>query len=288
MTKHTNNQNKEVRIIDGKKIAEEILLDLRKKIIESKKIPGLAVILIGDDPASKLYVRNKEKACHKIGINCSTYLCNKDCCPHASENEIIEMIKFLNNDNQISGIIVQLPLPKKFDTNKIISAIDPKKDVDGFHPKNLEKMLKGNFDIMPPLIGAIIQALASEDINLKNKQVIIISNSEIFAPAISKKLQDLGCITKVVSNNDKDLKTKTTKADILISIIGQPQFINKEMIKKDAVLIDAGITMVGKKFKGDIDFESVKKKALCITPTPGGIGPLTVAMLLKNIYLLAK
>jgi len=274
--------------INGRKIADEILKDLVVKVGKMKKRPGLAAILIGDDAASKLYVKNKEKACIKVGINFHAYLCGKDSHKNITEDEIVQMIDFLNKDSDISGIIIQLPIPKKFNTQRIIKTLDPKKDVDGFHPKNYEKYLKGDDTLKPPLIASIVKIINEYDIDLDGKNVLIISNSKIFSNGLDFAIKKFGAHVSIVKSDAKDLIEKTKNADMIISIVGRPHFLKGSMIKKDAVIIDVGITLVKDEFLGDVDFASVENKASLVTPTPGGVGPLTVAMLLENTCKLAR
>ncbi|KKQ55845.1 MAG: Bifunctional protein FolD [Parcubacteria group bacterium GW2011_GWA2_38_13] len=260
--------------IDGKAIAEDILLKIRKKIVESGITPGLAVIMIGNDEPSKLYVRNKKKACLKVGIDFHTYFCEKE-----TENQIIEMITFLNNDPAVSGIIVQLPLPERFNTQKIIDAIDPKKDADGFHPKNLKNILAGKSTTYPPLVQTVLRILNNEKINMSKKTVALLSHSQVFCPIMVKALENNGAQTKIIELQDaKALK----EADIVIVALGKPGCLTGDMIKKDAVVIDIGITKTNMGFTGDADFKSISKIASMATPTPGGVGPVTVAMLLQS------
>ncbi|MBN1779169.1 MAG: bifunctional 5,10-methylenetetrahydrofolate dehydrogenase/5,10-methenyltetrahydrofolate cyclohydrolase [Candidatus Buchananbacteria bacterium] len=279
---------KTAEIFDGKKLADEILLDLRKKIQLLPSRPGLAAVLIGEDLASHLYVNSKKKACQKVGIDFHEYLCGEKCYRDINQEGLLEMIDFLNNDPVVDGIIVQLPLPKEFDTQKIIERIDPKKDVDVFHPKNYEKFLTDDNQLTPPLIQAIQIALSQVRENLAGKQTLIVAKNEIFSQSLDKALEKNGLKTEVANPDDKDLLAKIKMADILISIVGQKHFIKATMIKPGAVVIDAG-TVLGedKKLFGSVD-PKAEKVASFITPVPGGIGPLTVAALLKNIYKLAN
>lgn len=280
--------NHQFHTIDGRAIAEEILLTLRRKIVESGKTPGLAVILVGDDPSSKLYIRNKERACQKVGIEFHKYFCNGEGKIKLPQREIIDIIQFLNQDPTISGIVVQLPLPKGYDTDAIISAIDPKKDADGFHPKNIEKILEGKSKKYPPLINTLLCLIASQNIALKNKKISVLVKSDVLKPVLKKVFEDAESqIT--FSNLDEALEKKTLQdADIVITLLGNPECIKGEMLKKDAAVIDVGITRTPKGFSGDADFESIKKVASCATPTPGGVGPVTIAMLLKNVQELSR
>ncbi|MFA6382199.1 MAG: bifunctional 5,10-methylenetetrahydrofolate dehydrogenase/5,10-methenyltetrahydrofolate cyclohydrolase [Candidatus Buchananbacteria bacterium] len=275
------------QIIDGKTIAENILLDLKTKITGLKRQPGLAVILVGDDPASHLYVKNKKKAAQKIGVVFNDYYCGQKCCPQATAKEVLEMIDFLNNDQAIDGIIVQLPLPKNFDREKIINQISPAKDVDGFHSQNQKDYLADQSPITPPLIGAVNEALKATGQNLAGKNAVIVAKGEIFAEALKKDLENQGLKVKI-SKPDRALAGLTKQADVLVVILGQKKFITKNMVKPEAIIIDIGTNLIGEnKFVGDASPE-VAEVAGFLTPVPGGIGPLTVAMLLKNVYELAK
>jgi len=262
------------QIINGKKIADQILLNIKKQVAKLDTKPSLAAILVGDDPASKLYLKLKKEACEKVGIHFSSYLLDKDC----SEEKILEVIKFLNNDPEINGIIIQLPLPKKFNKDKLIRAIKPEKDIDGFQPQT---------KVISPNILGIIELLKQTTVNLKNKKVIILSNSEIFSQPFKKLLPE----SKVEYLNPKsairNLKSELKQADVLIVAIGKPQFIKPNMVKKDSIIIDVGINKVKDKIIGDVN-PKVDKFAAFRSPVPGGVGPMTVAMLLKNLLTLTK
>lgn len=262
-----------IKIFDGKSKAEKILFDLEKKIKKSKIKPALAVISVGSDPASRLFIKNKKKAARKTGIRIFHYNFKVN----AREKDILDKIKMLNNDPRVDGIIVQLPLPMKFKTGKIIGSIDAKKDIDGFNKKTL---------FYPPLISAIFIALDDAVKNIKKKNIIALVNSDFFGKTLKFFLGEKG-IRITCLKNEKQFKIKS--ADILITVLGRPGIIKGEMLKDKVVLIDAGIVVKGKnRVIGDIDRETVKNKASFLTPVPGGIGPLTVALLLKNAYLASK
>lgn len=269
-----------MQIIDGKILAEKIKDKIVKEIVKIGGHPNLAIILIGDREDSSLYVSLKEKEAKKIGIDTHLYKCGGN----VPEKEVLEMINFLNNDETVDAILIQLPLPEHLDTDKIISAIKKEKDIDGFHPNNLKILLSGCSDeaIMPPVFGAILEMLKSIDCGLGGKKVFIIANSDIFGRALAKVLECRGAKAETVKADDKNLKEKTREADILITAVGKPKFIKKDFLKKDAVIIDVGITKIGKKVCGDVDFEDVKGTAGYITPVPGGVGPLTIAMAFRN------
>jgi methylenetetrahydrofolate dehydrogenase (NADP+)/methenyltetrahydrofolate cyclohydrolase len=258
-----------MRIFNGKKIADRILSDLKKKIEQKGLKLKLAVISVGKDPASELFVTNKKKAARKTGIKVVHYrFKEKD-----REKEIIEKIDKLNADPSINGIIVQLPLPKNFNTEKVVGKINPQKDIDGFQKKT---------PFSSPLISAILIALKASTGKLKSKKIMALVNSDFFGKALKSSLRKKGININYLKNK-KSPKTKS--ADIVILICGCPNLVKGDMIKKGAVLIDGGITILkDKKVVGDVDKKSVAKKAGFLTPVPGGLGPLTVAFLLKNLY----
>lgn len=280
------------KIIDGKILAEKIKDEIVKEIIGLNKNihnltrPNLAIILIGQRPDSELYVSLKEKEAKKVGIDTHLYRCSAE----TSEREILEMIKCLNEDKLVDGILVQLPLPAQIDTDTVILALDPAKDVDGFQPDNLEKLLKSceSPDLMPPVLAVVLEMLKSIDYDIKDKQVCIISNADIFGKTLAHVLNCRGAKTETVKADDKNLAEKTSRADILITAVGKPKLIKKNMVKQDAVVIDVGITKQGDKFIGDVDFEDVKDRASYITPVPGGVGPMTIAMAFKNTLEIYK
>ena len=267
-----------MRIFNGKKEAEKILSDLKKKIKKERIEPKLAVILVGSNEASKLYIKLKRKKSRETGIQLKQHKFKK----WNKEEAILQKIEVLNKNRLVNGIIVQLPLPEGFNTGKILSKINPKKDVDGFHKKTL---------FFSPFISAILIALKKSSRNLKGKKIITLVNSDIFGATLKKFLKK----EKIKSNyflrrklSPSKLKAKLKTADILITVCGCPKLIKKDMIKNRAILIDGGITLIKNKVVGDVDKKSVKNKAAFLTPVPGGLGPLTIALLLKNVYLTAK
>ncbi len=267
---------KQAQILDGQKLAEEIELDLAKEINTSGKRPGLAAILVGDDPASELYIKLKEKKAGEVGIDFHKYLCNQACCQEITEQELEDMVKFLNEDPMIDGIIVQLPLPSQYDTQKIIDAIDPSKDVDGFHPENTS--------VIPPTVASIIELLKATKEELADKKTLIIGKSSIFLNGLEKFIkQELGI--KSVKTDDS-IPPDSKNFDIIIIAIGRGQVLKKDMIKDGAIVIDVGINKLHQKTIGDVD-PQVAEVASYFSPVPGGVGPLTVACLLKNTYLLS-
>ena len=270
-------------IFDGKKESQKILKDLKNKIKKQNKKPVLIIVSVGENPASELYIKKKKIAAKKIGIIIFCYKFKEK----VKEKDIIEKIKKNNNYNSVDGIIIQLPLPKKLNTGKIINSVDPKKDVDGFNEVNRSLLKKDKQYFVPVLPEAISIALKKSSQKIKNKKIFVFGNSDIFGKTLKNFFKNKGIKIQYFIKNQyssAQIKLKMKKADIIISVCGNPGFINGEMIKKNTVLIDAGISFVNGKVKGDIDKESVEEKALFLTPVPGGIGPLTVALLLKNVY----
>ncbi|MEA2065403.1 MAG: tetrahydrofolate dehydrogenase/cyclohydrolase catalytic domain-containing protein [Patescibacteria group bacterium] len=267
-----------VKILDGKKLARKINRETEVEIKKSKITSGLAAILIGDNQASKLYVKLKEEQAKKIGIKFYKYKFSKN----IAQNKILNTINLLNQNEKISGIIVQLPLPKKFNAEKIIQKINFKKDIDGFHKKSL---------VQSPVVLSVIEFLKTANQNLSDKKIVIIANSAIFfnsLRAILIKNNTKKSNIFLAKSTNKNLIEKTLIADIIIIVIGKTKFLKAKMIKNNAIIIDIGINKVDGKVVGDVDFENIKNKASFITPVPGGVGPLTIAMLLKNCLELAK
>ena len=263
-------------MIDGQKLAEAIKKEVGKEIVEKHLQPGLAIILIGDDPASHLYVKLKKKACQQVGIEFHKYYCSGQSCL----KEVPEAIKFLNKDPAINAILIQLPLPKEFDENATIKLMDPKKDVDGFHPDQTF--------LTPGLAGGILNLIKSTKENLAGKKAVIVSNSPVFAGPIKKILDEQEVKTEAYLADEKNLGDKASQADILIVAVGRPNFITEEMVKQNSIVIDVGTNRQAGTIVGDVDFNSVKNKAGWLTPVPGGVGPMTIAMLLKNTVELTK
>lgn len=269
-----------MRLLQGKKIADEILVRVKRNMIRERLKPELAVFLVGKNPESKLYVSLKEKAARETGIAFHIIYFSGN----VKEQDVLRKIEALNKNPQISGIIVQLPLPKKFDTQKIINAISSRKDADGFHPENLKLFFKGKARLWPVFPKAILELLLSSGQYLKDKRAIIIVKSDILGKTMRKALEYEGIkgeyvlFNKIVQN-----KEIISYADIVISACGSCGIITGEMLKKDAIVIDGGISKRGKKICGDVDFESVKNVASFLSPVPGGVGPVTVACLLENV-----
>ncbi len=276
-----------MKLIDGKLLAEKIKDGIAAEILGFAGLrPGLAIILVGDRPDSALYVSRKEKQAKTVGIDTHLYRCPENI-PQA---ELISTIKFLNADKSIDAILVQVPLPAGFDTDLIVNTIDPEKDVDGFTKKNLDLLMgeSGDTAILPPVYAVIIAMLQSIDCALDSKKVVLLANSDLFEGNLAEVLRRQGADVALTETNDPNLSAQTSQADILISAIGRPRFITKDMIKDNAIIIDIGITMIDGKPVGDVDFESVKDKAAFITPVPGGVGPVTIAMTFWNTLQMFK
>ena len=276
-----------MNLIDGKLIASKIKEELIRDILSLKKegiIPSLGIILVGNDPASEIYVRNKIKVCDEIGINTLLYRFNE----RNSEQEIIELIKDLNCDDQIHGIIVQSPLPSSFDEAKIISYVDSNKDVDGFGIHNLGALLSDQEEIMAATPLGILKMLEYEHIDVVGKRVVVVGSSIIVGRPIAIALLNRGATVTIANKNTINLKEITKQADILIVAIGQAKFITDEYIKDGTVVIDVGINRIDGKVCGDVDFLTVASKTSYITPVPGGVGPMTIISLLSNVVEQAK
>ena len=270
-------------IIDGKKCSEEILENLRKDILEYKekigKVPGLAVIILGNNAASKIYVKSKIRACEKTGILSREIILDEN----ISEEELINEIEKLNNDKNINGILVQLPLPSHINEKKICEAISVKKDVDGFKAENLGKIMLGDDDgFISCTPQGIIYLIDQLNMDLHGKNVVVVGRSNIVGKPVASLLINKGATTTVCNSRTKDLAGILKKADIIVIAIGKAKFLTKDMVKEGAVVIDVGINRVDGKIYGDVDYENVKDIVSHITPVPGGVGPMTIAMLLKN------
>lgn len=273
-----------MKLIDGKKLADDIKASVYKEVKNLGYTPGLAVFLIGDDPASELYVKLKEKASKQVAVDFHRYKTEAT----ISQDELIQSIEFINADPTIDAMLIQFPLPAGFDEAKVIAAMDPKKDVDGFHPQILQNFLDGKDSFMPGLSEGIYKLIEASGEFLPGKKACIIANSDIFAKPLTKILEDKQISVEVKHADEANLADCSRQADIVIIAIGKAKFLKADMIKEGAILIDVGTNKVEGKVVGDVDFDNVKEKAGFITPVPGGVGPVTVAMLLENTVKLAK
>ena len=269
-------------IIDGKKEAEVLREEIKKEIISIKnktnKSPALTVILVGDFAPSQIYVKNKEKISKEVGINSNVIKYPKD----VSEEEILKKIKELNNDKNVSGILVQLPLPDQISKEKVINLIDPLKDVDGFSPINAGNLASGYNAIVPCTPLGCLLLLKKVEKNLSGKHAVIIGRSNLNGKPLAQLLLKENCTVTITHSKTKNLKEKCLKADILIAAVGVANLVKKDWVKSGSVIIDVGINKQGDKIVGDVNFEEVKDKVKAITPVPGGVGPMTIACLLKN------
>ena len=269
-------------IIDGKKEAQLLREEIKKEIdsIKSKnnKVPGLTVILIGNYAPSQIYVKNKEKNAKEVGINSEVARYSKE----VTEQEVLNKIKELNDNDAVSGILVQLPLPPQINKEKIINAIDPAKDVDGFHPINVGNLSSGYNATVPCTPLGCLLLIKKVEPNLSGKHAVIIGRSNLNGKPMAQLLLKENCTVTIVHSKTKDLKTECLKADILVAAVGVANLVKADWVKENSIVIDVGINKVGDKIVGDVEFETVKEKARAITPVPGGVGPMTIACLLKN------
>ena len=269
-------------LIDGKKVSGQIRNRLAEEVQELKKktgkTPGLATVLVGDDPASAVYVRNKNKICGELGFQSFEQKLSAD----TSEEQLLQLVGELNSNKDIHGILVQLPLPDQIDSEKILQAIDPKKDVDGFHPVNVGKLVVGNALLTPCTPTGIIELLDHYDIEISGKHAVIIGRSNIVGKPVSMLLLQRNATITICHSRTQDLEEVTRSADIIVAAVGRANFVTEEMVSEGTVVIDVGINRVDGKLTGDVDFETVSKKASHITPVPGGVGPMTIALLMEN------
>lgn len=276
------------RIIDGKALAQKIKDNISEEVSELKNkgiIPGLAVILVGDDPASKVYVNNKKKACAQVGIYSEEYLLPAD----TDEKTLLDLIAKLNADDRINGVLLQAPIPPHLDYRKISETISPMKDVDAFHPYNVGKIMIGDFDFVPCTPAGVVELIKSTGTTIEGKNCVVIGRSNIVGkPQAMLLLKENGTVT-VCHSKTKDIASVTRNADILVVAVGKAGFVTGDMIKPGAVVIDVGMNRNSEgKLCGDVDFASAESVASWITPVPGGVGPMTVTMLLKNTVKAAK
>ena len=275
------------KIIDGKIISASVKERVKAEVsaLKEKGITvGLAVIIVGEDPASKVYVSNKKKACENLGIISEEYAL-----PESTTNEeLLTLIEELNSKPSINGILCQLPLPRHLDEKLIINSIDPEKDVDAFHPFNVGKIMIGDFYFLPCTPAGVMEMLKYENIEVEGKTCVVIGRSNIVGKPMNMLLLHQNGTVTVCHSKTKNLKEICRNADILVAAVGRPKFVTEDMVKNGAVVIDVGINRVDGKLCGDVDFENVKNKVSAITPVPGGVGPMTIAMLMQNTLTAAK
>ena len=269
-------------LIDGKKIAAELREELKQEVAELKtkynKVPGLTVILIGDMAPSQIYVRNKEKSANEVGLK-SEVIRYPDT---VEEKTILEKIEELNNDENISGILVQLPLPKHIDKQKVIETITPSKDVDGFHPMNVGNLSSGYESSVPCTPLGCYLMIKKIEPNLSGKKAVMIGRSNLNGKPMAQLLLKENCTVTITHSRTKDLKAECLEADIIVAAVGIPELVKADWVKKDAIVIDVGINKTENGLVGDVAFDEVSKVAKALTPVPGGVGPMTIACLLKN------
>lgn len=269
-----------MELLDGKTLANDILDKLSLKVKQLDTAPNLVVIQVGNDLASSVYVRNKERTAERVGINSETVKLSK----HITQDELLEIIDKYNHFKDVNGILVQLPLPKHIDEQVILEAISPMKDVDGFHPLNVGKLNIGQKQMIPSTPAGIMELLKANHIELEGKHVVIVGRSNIVGKPLAHLLLEANATVTIVHSRTKNLKQLTKLADILVVAVGQPELITKDYVKTGAVVIDVGINRTESGLKGDVDFNNVKLKVAAITPVPGGVGPMTIAMLMNQTY----
>lgn len=269
------------RIIDGKSIAKELRESLAPRVAALKEqgiTPGLTVIVVGDDPASAIYVRNKERACVKLGMNSQVLRFPAE----TTQEEILNTVRLLNQDDCVHGILVQLPLPRYIDEQAVLRTIDPDKDVDGFHAMNAGRLMNGEPGFVACTPKGVMRLLEVSGVELDGKNAVVVGRSNIVGKPMALLLLQKNCTVTIAHSHTKDLAAVTRSADILVVAVGRAGFITGDMIKPGAAVMDVGINRVDGKVVGDVDFESAKEVASCITPVPGGVGAMTIAMLMEN------
>ena len=269
-------------IIDGKKASAALREELKEKVSKLKStyntVPGLTVILVGEDPPSKIYVKNKEKSAVEVGIN-SEVIYYAD---NIEEKVVLDKIKELNKNDKVSGILVQLPLPKHIDKRKVIETIDPSKDVDGLHPVNVGNLTSGYDSTIPCTPLGCYLLIKNTEKNLNGKHAVIIGRSNLNGKPMTQLLLKENCTVTITHSKTKDLKAECKRADIIVAAVGKPKLVKADWVKKDAIVIDVGINKTDSGLVGDVDFDEVSKIAKAITPVPGGVGPMTIACLISN------
>ncbi len=277
------------RIIDGKVISKEVRAEIAADVIEFGKkhnrVPGLAVIIVGSDPASQVYVKNKKRACEEVGFYSESY----ELPENTTQDELIELVEKLNNDEKIHGILVQLPLPKHIDETAVLLKIHPQKDVDAFHPYNVGRIMIGDHDFLPCTPAGVMVLLQRSGVEIRGKNCVVIGRSNIVGKPMSMLLLQADGTVTICHSKTQDLKDICLRADILVVSVGKPEFIRGNMVKDGAVVVDVGINRTAEgRLVGDVCFAEVEPKASYITPVPGGVGPMTITMLLKNTLTAAR
>jgi len=266
-------------IIDGKKIAKQLRISIAEQVTKLDRKPGLAVVLVGDDPASEVYVRNKDNACKEVGFYSEKI--NKPA--DITQAELLSEVERLNKDDKIDGILVQLPLPSHLDANQVIEAINPNKDVDGFHSENVGKLMQNKAYLRPCTPKGVMTMLATIGVDLVGKNCVVVGASNIVGRPMAMELLNARATVTICNSKTQDLSSKIKQADIIVAAVGKPKMIKGDWIKTGAIVIDVGINRLENgSLSGDVDFDAVQDKAAWITPVPGGVGPMTIATLLEN------
>lgn len=271
-------------ILDGKAVAQGMYQRIKADVARLERKPGLAVVLVGDDPASQVYVNIKVRTCKELGIVSTMHRLDKE----TSQAQLLALVKKLNADSAVNGILVQLPVPKQIDAAAVMQAVIPEKDVDGFHPFNVGSMMLGAPTLISCTPMGVVELLDAYDVPLEGKDVVVIGKSVIVGRPMAELLLGRGATVTVCHSKTKDLARYTRTADIVVSAAGRPGLVTAGMVKEGVIIVDVGTTKVDGKLKGDVDYEAVAQKASLITPVPGGVGPMTVACLMKNTLLAYK
>jgi methylenetetrahydrofolate dehydrogenase (NADP+)/methenyltetrahydrofolate cyclohydrolase len=272
------------QIIDGKAVAAEVEAEVRQELAKLGFAPNLVVMRVGNDPASEVYVRNKARKAKELGLRGTELIFDES----MSEAQLLGQIDRLNRDDDVDGILVQLPLPKQIDSKKVIRAIDPRKDVDGFHPMNVGLLHLGQPSLVPCTPAGVMRLIASTGTKVEGARAVVIGRSDIVGKPVAALLLRENATVTICHSRTRDLPAVAREADVLVAAIGKPRFVTANMVKRGAVVIDVGINRVDGKLAGDVDFQSVRDIASWITPVPGGVGPMTIAMLMSNTVTAAK
>ncbi len=277
------------QIINGKEVSASVKAAVAAETAQLKEEKGikvgLAVVIVGDNPASRVYVNNKKKACEEVGFQSFEYALDES----TTQEQLLDLVDVLNRDTRVNGILVQLPLPKHIDETSVINAISPDKDVDAFHPVNVGKIMIGNYSFLPCTPAGVMELIASTGVEIAGKNCVVIGRSNIVGKPMSMLLLHKSGTITICHSKTQNLKEVCANADILVAAVGRPNFVTADMVKEGAVVIDVGINRLENgKLCGDVDFESVEKKAGYITPVPGGVGPMTISMLMRNTLTAAK
>ena len=272
------------QLIDGKAIAQQVESEVRDALAKLPYKPSLVAIRVGNDPASELYVRNKARKAHELGLRGTELIFDVS----MSETQLLAQVEKLNRDDDVDGILVQLPLPPQIDSKKVIKAVDPRKDVDGFHPMNVGLLHLGQRSLVPCTPAGVMRLIASTGVAIEGARAVVIGRSDIVGKPVAALLLQQNATVTICHSKTRELAAVAREADILVAAIGKPRFVTADMVKRDAVVIDVGINRVEGKLMGDVDFQNVREVASWITPVPGGVGPMTIAMLMSNTVTAAQ